>query len=38
MDFVIGGGGFNDINGSSGGGGKEVDIDVTWRGKGKSMI
>ena len=34
MDYVIGGGASNDIYGL--GGGEEADIDVTWKGKGKS--
>ena len=36
MDSVIGGGVSNDIDGFGGDGGEEADIDVTWKGKGKS--
>ena len=36
MDFVIGGGASNDIDDLCGDGGEKVNVDITWRGKGKS--
>ena len=36
MDSVTGESASKNIDGSSGGGGEEVGIDVTWRRKGKS--